>query len=183
MILVLKARTSDIYSYKRYVPVGYTCALKVRVCEILMLIVRTCDICVCGIYLSLCTCFDMYLCLWYVLVRYNCAHWTYLRDKLVRYTRCVQKGTPMNLMLHTESTEHLHTKYLQDTFACYCPTHDEVLRVAYPTDVLGLCNSNLPHASFMSLDLVTLIIHSTVQYVKYNLYFLFRTANRTAHNT
>jgi len=44
MILVLKARTSEIYSYRRYALVGYTCALKVRVCEILMLIVRTCDI-------------------------------------------------------------------------------------------------------------------------------------------
>jgi len=137
----------------------------------------------------------MYLCLGNVLVRYNRAYWTYLRDKLVRYTYqkfiasiylilcCIQKGTLMNLMLHTESTEHLHTKYLQDTFACYCPTHDEVQPVAYPTDVLGLCNSNLPHACFMSLYLVTPIIHSTVQYVKYNLYFLFRIANRTAYNT
>lgn len=133
------------------------------------------------------------MCLWYVLVRHNCAHWTYLRDKLVRYTHekfiasiylilcCVQKDTPMNRTLHNESTEHLHTKYLQDTFACYCPTHGEVLRVAYPTDVLGLCNSNLPHACFMSLYLVTPIIHSTVQYVKY-LYFPFRIAHRTAHN-
>jgi hypothetical protein len=96
---------------------------------------------------------------------------------------CVQKGSPMNLMLHTESTEHLHTKYLQDTLACYCPTHDEVLRVAYPTDVLGLCSSNLAHACFMSLYLVTPIIHSTVLYVKYKPHFLFRIANRTAHNT
>jgi hypothetical protein len=86
-------------------------------------------------------------------------------------------------MLLTESTEHLHTKYLQDTLACYCPTHDEVLREAYPTDVLGLCNSNLPHACFMSLYLVTPIIHSTVLYVKYNLHFLLRIPNRAAHNT
>ena len=137
----------------------------------------------------------MYLCLWYVLVRYNRTHWMYLRQKLVRYTHqkfiasiyltlcCVQKDTPKNLMLHSESTEHLHTKYLQDTFACYCPTHDEVLQVAYPTVVLGICNSNLPHACFMSLYLLTPIIHSTVQYSKYNFYFLFRIANRKAHNT
>ena len=44
MILGLKARTSEIYLYQRYVLVGYTCALKVRVCEILTLILRTCDI-------------------------------------------------------------------------------------------------------------------------------------------
>jgi hypothetical protein len=44
MIPVLKVRTSEIYSYRRYVLVGYTCALKVRVCEILILIVRTSDI-------------------------------------------------------------------------------------------------------------------------------------------
>jgi len=68
---------------------------------------------------------------------------------------CIQKGTLMNLMLHTESIEHLHTKYLHDTFACYCPTHDDVHRVAYPTDVLGLRNSKLPHTCFMSLYLVT----------------------------
>ena len=72
----------------------------------------------------------------------------------------------MNLMLHTESTEHLRTKYLQDTFACYCPTHEEVHRLVYPTDVPGLYNSNVRHAYFMSLYLVTPIIHSTVQYVK-----------------